>query len=137
MSYWAATNQAYLEDVWAGHLPLPMFLRKIRQEHATHRFTKIYLEANAFQKVLIYLPELRGLPIVPVQTVKDKQSRFIAMSSHFESSRVLVNPLLLNQKSELWTQWVQFPRGQYDDALDSTEIVSRRVVGTSRGAFAK
>jgi len=54
------------------------------------------------------------------------------MSSHYESKRILVNPLLL-RRSEFWTEWVQFPRGQYDDALDAVEIVTREIVGKPKG----
>ncbi len=129
------TRNGYLLDVWADKIPFPMFLQKLRQLHEVHNYVKIYMESNAFQKVLISVPELRGLPIVPTQTVRDKESRFIAMSSHFESNRVFVNPLLLNKKSEFWTEWVQFPRGQYDDALDACEIVTRNVLGMPRGSI--
>lgn len=131
-SYNATTQTAYLEDVWAERMSFPMFLQKLRQLHAIHHYSKIYIESNAFQKVLTFVPELRGLPIVPTPTVRDKEQRFISMSSHFEAKRVLVNPLLL-QRSEFWTEWVQFPRGQYDDALDSTEIVTRNVIGKPKG----
>jgi len=131
-SYNATNKTAYLEDVWAERMPFPMFLQKLRQLHAIHHYSKIYIESNAFQKVLTFVPELRGLPIVPAPTVRDKEQRFISMSSHFEAKRVLVNPLLL-QRSEFWTEWVQFPRGQYDDALDSTEIVTRNVLGKPKG----
>lgn len=127
-------RQGYLRDVWADKMPFPLFLEKLRQLHAVHNYAKIFIESNAFQKVLTFVPELRGLPIVPTVTVRDKEQRFIAMSSHFESGRVLVNPLLL-RKSEFWTEWVQFPRGQYDDALDSVEIVTRNVVGSHKGFF--
>jgi len=132
LSYDRSIKQAFLHDVWAERVPFPLFLQKLQQLHATYKYAKIYLETNLFQKVLTFLPELRGLPIVPTDTVKDKESRFISMSSHFESKRVLVNPLLL-RRSEFWTEWVQFPRGQYDDALDSTEIVTRNVVGKPKG----
>jgi len=125
-------ERSYLDDVWSETIPLPLFLKKLQRDHQTHRYVKIFLEANAFQKVLMYLPELRGLPIVPVQTSRDKESRFIGMSSHFESRRVDVNPLLL-QRSEFWDQWVSFPRGQFDDALDATEIVTRNILGKPKG----
>lgn len=128
-------GQGYLVDVWAEKQPFPNFLRKLHQLHNLYHYAKIYMESNAFQKVLTYIQELRGLPTVPTPTHRDKETRFIAMSSHFESERVLVNPLLLNH-SEFWTEWVQFPRGQYDDALDSVEIVTRNIVGGARGFFA-
>lgn len=128
------SGQAYLEDVWAETLAFPDFLRKLQHLHDMNQYAKIYVETNAFQKILTYLPELKGLPIVTSQTVKDKESRFIPMSSHFEGSRILVNPLL-NMKTEFWTEWVQFPRGQHDDALDAVEIVTRETVGQHRQGF--
>jgi len=122
-------NQAYLLDVWAEHLPFPDILReKIPQLNNLYNYAKMYMETNFWQKILTFLPELRGLPITPVQTVRNKESRFIPMSSHFESKRILVNPLLL-RRSEFWTEWVQFPRGLHDDALDCVEIVVRNVLG--------
>jgi predicted phage terminase large subunit-like protein len=134
MSYAHTHDHGYLEDVWADTIPFPLFLQKLRQEHAIHQFTKIFIEANAFQKVLMYVPELQGLPIVATQTVRDKESRFISMSSHFESQRVTINPLLMTH-SDFWNQWVQFPRGQYDDALDATEIVTRQLLGKPKRVF--
>ena len=123
-----ATGQGFLEDVWADTLPFPLFLKKVEQLHSLHKFDKIFMEANAFQKVLLFVPELRGLPTVPTQTERDKEKRFISLSSHFESKRVLVNPLL-QRRSEFWTEWVQFPRGQHDDAVDAVELVTRNVLG--------
>lgn len=129
LSYDHHSRQGYLEDVWVEKIPLPQFLRKLNQLHILHKYAKIFLEANAFQKVLVYLPELRGLPIIPTQTVRDKEQRFIAMSSHYESGRVLVNPLIKNPRNEFYMEWIQFPRGQYDDGLDGAEIVTRNVLG--------
>lgn len=126
--------QSYLMDVWAETLPMPDFLRKIRQMYQLHKYAKIFMESNAFQKVLAFTKELEGLPIVPSVTVRDKEQRFIGMSAHFEAGRILVNPLLL-RRSEFWTEWVQFPRGQFDDALDSVEIVTREVIGKPKGFF--
>ena len=123
-------NQAYLVDVWAEHMAFPDILKhKIPQLKEQHRYVKMYMETNFWQKILTFMPELRGLPIVPTQTVRDKESRFIPMSAHFESKRILVNPLLL-RRTEFWTEWVQFPRGQHDDALDAVEIVTRNVLST-------
>ena len=128
------SKQGYLEDVWAEAIPFPQFLQKLRHLHEVNNYAKIYVEANAFQKVLTFMQELQGLPIVTSQTSKDKEQRFIPMSSHFESKRILVNPLL-NLKSEFWTEWVQFPRGQHDDALDAVEIVTRETIGQHRQGF--
>jgi len=128
IAYDRTRKQTYLLDVWAERLSFPLFLKKIQQMHALHHYAKVYLESNAFQKALMFVPELqRGLPIVDTVTDRDKERRFIAMSSHFESGRILVNPLLL-ERSEFWSEWVQFPRSQYDDALDSVEIAVRNVI---------
>ena len=128
------SKQGFLEDVWAEAIPFPQFLQKLRHLHEVNNYAKIFVEANAFQKVLTFMQELAGLPIVTSQTSKDKEQRFIPMSSHFESKRILVNPLL-NLKSEFWTEWVQFPRGQHDDALDAVEIVTRETIGQHRQGF--
>jgi phage terminase large subunit-like protein len=44
------------------------------------------------------------------------------MSSHFETSRVLVNPTLKSPTNKFYQQWVEFPRGANDDALDAAEL---------------
>jgi len=129
-------DRYHLREVWCQRVPFPLFLKQLKEMASTYNPAKIYIESNAFQKVLIFLPELRGLPIVPTQTLRDKESRFIAMSSHFEAERIRINPILNSQQSEFWNQWVQFPRGQYDDALDAVEIVSRNTVGHQTGFFA-
>ncbi len=135
LAYDAKLNQAYLLDVWAEHLPFPTILKeKFPQLDNLYHYQKIYMETNFWQKLLTKMPELQGYPIVPIQTVKDKESRFIPMSSHFESKRVLVNPLLLN-RSEFWTEWVQFPRGQHDDAVDAVELVVSNIMSARKGHF--
>lgn len=135
LAYDSGNRQGYLVDVWAEHLPFPQILKhKLPQLHAQYKYAKIYMETNFWQKILTYMPELTGLPIVPVKTVSNKEQRFIPMSSHFESKRVLVNPLLL-RRSEFWLEWVQFPRGEHDDALDACEIVTTNVVGKPRASI--
>ena len=136
LAYDRQHNQGYLVDVFAEHMPFPDILKtKLPMLHSQYRYSKIYMETNFWQKILTFLPELQGLPIVPIQTVKNKEERFIPMSSHFESKRVLVNPMLLN-KGEFWTEWVQFPRGQHDDAVDAVELVVSKIVGSGyKGHF--
>ena len=131
LAYDPPHNQAYLVDVLAEHHPFPDIIKtQIPLLHSQYKFLKIYMETNFWQKLLINMPELRGLPIVPVQTVRNKEERFIPMSSHFESKRVLVNPLINLRTHEFWTEWVQFPRGQHDDALDCVEMVVTKVMGS-------
>jgi predicted phage terminase large subunit-like protein len=127
----------YLKDVWAQHKPFPEILKQVLpQLNATYHYQKIYMETNFWQKILTMVQEMRNLPIVPIQTVKNKEQRFIPMSSHFEAKRVYVNPLLLGPTSEFWTEWVQFPRGAHDDALDCVEMVVSNVVAKGTGNIA-
>lgn len=129
LAYDPVNKQGYLRDVWAEHMPFPTILKEqLPQLNQLYHYSKIYMETNFWQKLLIQMPEMQGYPIVPVQTVKNKEERFIPLSSHFEGKRVLVNPLLLNH-SEFWSEWVQFPRGQHDDALDAAELVVSNVLG--------
>jgi predicted phage terminase large subunit-like protein len=137
LAYDYNTGQAYLEDVYCEHQPFPVMIKeKLPQLVQQYRPVKIFMETNFWQKLLTKIPELNTLPIVPVNTVKNKEERFIPLSSHFESKRILVNPLLLN-RSEFWTQWVQFPRGQHDDAIDCVELVASKIVGSSPKASIK
>jgi predicted phage terminase large subunit-like protein len=127
LGYNRNSKQGYLLNVWAEKVPFPTLLQTINHYYKKYRYSRIYVETNAFQKSLMYQQELRGLPLVGTQTDKNKERRFISMSSHFESQRILVNPLL--EHSEFYTEWIQFPRSQYDDALDAVEIVTRRLFG--------
>lgn len=126
----SSISQMYLFDVWAERLGPPGFFKKLREFHVEYNFAKIYVESNAFQRVLTFIPEFtRGLPTTPTHTDSNKHRRIIAMSSHFESKRVLINPAINNIKHEFISEWIQFPRGEYVDALDSTEILLRNVIG--------
>lgn len=122
-------HKLYLEAVWAEAIPYPDFLKKIKQEHTLRKYSKIYIETNAFQKAIMYEKELKGLPLVDSVTDTNKERRFISMSSHFEASRAVVNPLLRG-RGEFYTEWIQFPKGKFDDALDAVEIGIRNILTT-------
>ncbi len=79
----------------------------------------------------MYMPQLQGLPIVPVVTSKGKEERLIPLSSHFESKRITLNPAWVYTQSEFFQEWVQFPRSAHDDALDSVEILVRNLLGVT------
>jgi len=128
-------NKLYLWDVWAENVSQLEGLIKLKQLHQTHAYTRIFFESNALQKSLLNHPELKGLPTVPTVTDANKERRLISMSSHFQSSRVEVNPLMNTQRSEFWNEWVQFPRGQHDCALDACEVVTRNLISSGEFAF--
>jgi predicted phage terminase large subunit-like protein len=68
---------------------------------------------------------------VPTVTSKGKEERLIPLSSHFESKRALLNPAWTYTQSEFFQEWVQFPRGAHDDALDCVEIMTRNLLGVT------
>ena len=130
-SYDRVLNRAYLYDVYAKLLPYPAAMQLILQLHGIHNYSKIYVESNAFQKVIMYMPQLQGLPIVPTVTSKGKEERLIPLSSHFESKRMTINPAWMYSQSEFFQQWVQFPRSAHDDALDCVEVMARNLLGVT------
>ena len=72
-------------------LNLPrLFLKKIKQLCTLHRIDKVFVESNAFQKVLMYVNEFQGLPMVPSATVTDKQKRFISFYAKQVKPRIKV-----------------------------------------------
>lgn len=136
-AYDAQNRQGYLLDVWCEHMPFPQILtEKLPQLNRAYRYQKIFMETNFWQKLLLKMPELQGYPIVPVQTVKNKEQRFIPMSSHFQGKRVLVNPLMLTQTNEFYREWIEFPRGKHDDAIDCAELVVSNIVNATRSVNA-
>jgi predicted phage terminase large subunit-like protein len=133
-----ANNRAYLLDVWCEHLSFNEIIdQKLPELFSRYRYQKMYLETNFWQKLLLKYPNMQthapsgvAYPIVPIRTVTSKTQRFIPLSSHFESRRVLVNPRLLDKNHNFFKQWVEFPRSEHDDAVDSTEMVVANAFGS-------
>jgi predicted phage terminase large subunit-like protein len=121
----------YIHDVYAKRVPYPQAMQLIQQLHGIHNYSKLFVESNAFQKVIMYMPQLQGLPIVPTVTSKGKEERLIPLSSHFESRRAVLNPAWMYLQSEFFQEWVQFPRSGHDDALDCVEIIARNLLGVT------
>lgn len=79
---------------------------------------KIGVEQAAQQKMIVdQLTESTTLPIIPIKSsfVNDKMIRVQKLSVYFETGRILMNPNLIEWADEL----IIFPRGMYDDAVDS------------------
>jgi hypothetical protein len=43
----------------------------------------------------------------------------------------MFNPAWPYSQSEFFQEWVQFPRGAHDDALDCVEIMARNLLGVT------
>jgi hypothetical protein len=125
------SGEIFLVDVWAEKTSMKNFLDQLNSFHATYSFQKIFVEANSFQKILIYLPQIKKLPCVPTYSSVNKERRLIPISAHFQAEKIKVNPVLLTLDSVFYVQWIQFPRGQNDDALDAVEICARNIIETA------
>jgi predicted phage terminase large subunit-like protein len=80
---------------------------------------KIGLEVNGFQVIMEQeLNALTLLPIIPINTVKDKVLRAQMRSGLVESGRVFVSSDMHDFISEL----VLFPDGQHDDQFDAFDF---------------
>lgn len=135
-AYDRAARRGYLVEVIAQKMPLRSFLGLVHERHAIYHYSKIYVETNSFQKALLLLPEAHGLPTVSTNTDTNKERRFIGMSSHFEAQRVQVSPSLKAPNSEFFSEWVEFPHGRNDDALDAVDIVIRNaLIAPPKNAF--
>jgi predicted phage terminase large subunit-like protein len=128
LAYDRAARKGYLVEVLAQNMPLGTFLGLVHERHSIYHYSKIYVETNSFQKALLLLPEVQGLPTAPTNTDTNKERRFIGMSSHFEAQRILVSPMLKAPNSEFFSEWVEFPHGRHDDALDAVDIVTRNAL---------
>lgn len=113
---------------WIDLVPLHEFYKQLIIMNRDHKPVKIYVETNAFQEVIMHEDSLRGLPMVKSPTDRNKERRFLTMGSHYQAERVEVNPKINNQQHEFWTEWVQFPYGEFDDGLASAEIALRNLI---------
>jgi predicted phage terminase large subunit-like protein len=135
-AYDRVTHKGYLVEVMSQKMPLVSFLGMVHERHSIYHYSKIFVETNSFQKALLMLPEAQGLPTVPTNTDANKERRFISMSSHFEAQRIQVSPSLKVPNSEFYSEWVEFPHGRHDDALDAVDIVTRNaLVSVPKHAF--
>ncbi len=132
LSFDNQNRQGYLQDVWSETVSPIVALTKLKQLHALHHYCKIFVESNAFQSVIMMLPEAQGLPWVPTCTTTNKEQRMIPLSSHFEAKRILVNPVTITPRNEFYRQWIEFPGSDHDDALDACEIAVRNLITEAR-----
>lgn len=88
---------------------------------------KVSIETNALGRAIKQaawdLPQM--MPINEVHQVKDKTTRFEAMSVHFENGRVLIS--IDDPGQQIFVgEWCDFP-GEHDDTLDVVEMVLQSI----------
>lgn len=112
-------NRIYQVEAWCGKVDFPELLNMIAQKAALWHPSKIAIEENAYQAALVQAAtRATMLPVVGVKTTRDKVSRILALSPHFESGRLLIR----KDQGEFIREYLEFPNGMHDDALDALEI---------------
>ena len=113
-------GNVYILDVFrqravSFHQQIEMIISKA----ATWQPLKIGVEVNSYQAVLAEeLERLTLLPIIELTTVRDKVMRAQQRSALVESGRVYVHPSM----SEVISEFVLFPDGENDDAVDGFDF---------------
>lgn len=117
------TGQAVGVDSYRDRIDFPTQLEIIEQYSKKWRPLYIGIEAVAYQNALVQMVGKMDLPsnIYAVQATKDKKIRLRAMSPLFRASRVRIT----KYEKDFIGEWISFPSGKHDDALDAMDIAIR------------
>ncbi len=114
-----SSNEIYQLESWTGRVDFPELLNIIAQKAALWHPDKIAIEENAYQAALLQAAKKTTLlPVTGVKTTRDKVTRILALSPHFENGRIQVR----KDQTEFVNEYANFPSGSHDDALDALEI---------------
>jgi predicted phage terminase large subunit-like protein len=127
--YHRPTHRIFYIDSVAGRWDFPTQQDKLKENYTYWaqqgmRAHKVLIENNVYQAALAQ--EIRKdtwIPAVGVRTVKDKVTKMISISPHFENESVLLRSTELCGVPEFAKQWVQFPFAEHDDRLDSFALI--------------
>jgi predicted phage terminase large subunit-like protein len=107
---------------WAGKVDFPELLNLVGQEVNVWKPTKVFIEENAYQASLIQIAKrISSMPVVGIRNSKDKVSRMITLSPHFQNGRILIHKSM----RQLIQEYLQFPKGAHDDSLDALDLAVR------------
>ncbi len=142
------TSNIYILDFWVDRVDFPTQVKKI-MEYAKRRqipgipfmrliqIRKIGVESTAYQKALYSSLYEKGLPIVEVKhSRRSKLERMLGLQPHFENGRIMLpKGFKPNWIDRFMEEYTSYPRGRYDDMLDSLEIAVE-LTQTTRGKSA-
>lgn len=112
-------GRIYVLDYLREHLTFQRQIEAIQEKAGQFEPVKIAIEANAYQAALSqHLLEKSLLPVSPVIHRRDKWSRALALSAHFETGRVF----LQEGMEELIEELTAFPQGGHDDLIDALSL---------------
>ena len=124
------TQKIFVLEVFRARMTLAQQIQKIVQYHRRYKFHKIAIEANAYQQALVQATFMHDamLPVVAVNTTKNKIARIEALAAHFEAKRILIRP----EEFAFVDEWCNFPDGKHDDTLDAVDIAFTAIVQSRR-----
>lgn len=127
--YHRQTHKIYYIDSVAGRWDFPTQQEKLKEAYTTWslqgmRAHKVLIENNVYQAALAQqIQKDTWIPAMGVRTTKDKVSKMISISPHFENASVQIRKSELCGVPEFRQQWGQFPFGEHDDRLDSFALI--------------
>lgn len=129
MGYEKKNRRVYIIDFVKGKWDFPTQNKKLIGAYNTWsdrgmRATKVILENNVYQAALAQnIAVTTWIPAVGRRTDKDKVTKMLSVSPHFENKSVLMLKSETNWMPEFRQQWTHFPFGKHDDMLDAVALV--------------
>lgn len=127
--YHRKTHKIYYIDSVGGRWDFPTQQTKLKEAYNNWALQgmaaqRVLIEDNVYQAALSQQIQLdTWIPALGVRTVKDKASKLMSISPHFENKSVLLRSTEQCGVPEFRLQWVQFPSGKHDDRLDSFALI--------------
>jgi predicted phage terminase large subunit-like protein len=129
VGYERLRRRVFLIDFKVGRWDFPTQLKEIQKAYTEWgqmgmRPIKVVIEDNAYQKAMAQqIASTTWIPAIGRRTDKDKISKMLSVSPHFENMSVLIRKSELNGMPEFRKEWTQFPFAKHDDMLDAAAII--------------
>jgi predicted phage terminase large subunit-like protein len=130
MGYSPSIHTIYLLHVERVQAAFPEQLDLVEKQAEEYKPIRIIIESNALQNLLVVRPLLKNtlLPIIPHETIRDMETRMMAISPYFETKRIVVR----RDQTDFITEFVQFPDSKHDDILSAvdlavTDLIARHI----------
>lgn len=119
VGYSQADGNFYVLEVWHGRVTLHSLVTTMISFFSKHRPVAQGVETVAYQQAVKQEAErLSTIPVYEINRQKDKVTRVIGVSVHFEQGRVLFPDNHPPWLDELEAELVRFPTGENDDMVD-------------------
>jgi predicted phage terminase large subunit-like protein len=112
-------GKAYLVDVWRARVDYPELKKKVRELHDRYQPEVVLIEDKASGTQLIQELQREGIWAKAIKPKGDKIMRMNAQTAMIEGGGVLL-PKHAPWLDEYMHELAAFPRGKFDDQVDST-----------------